>query len=118
MSVQIDVCACGAPVIFTFAFRGREFICLDCGRTYEFFGPEKVDSTPELAERHAALKAEWVENAGAQLLCDGGYHADCAKCESRRRGPHRAHATDQEIADDIAAREWLSERAKAAEARP
>lgn len=98
----------GAPLVSTFAFRGYEFICLECGRKYGWLDPEAVEATPELNERHEALRAEWVEHAGAKLLTSGSRHRDCEKCAGGEF--HLDHATPEEHEAHDRALAWLAER--------
>lgn len=100
---------CAAPLISTMAFCKYEFYCLECGTHLGFLSPIGQPGTPELTARYEALKAEWDEHAGAKLLTDDGWHADCTLCE-RRGEPHSAHATAEERAAHQAAVAWLAER--------
>lgn len=59
------------PLIATMVFRYNEFYCLECGGRFEFLAPSAETATPELNERHAALRAEWDEHAGSRLIVEG-----------------------------------------------
>ncbi len=50
---DIPVCRCGSPLVFTFEFRGYEYVCVDCGHKYGVLGVARRDVTPELAAAHA-----------------------------------------------------------------
>jgi hypothetical protein len=81
------------PLIGTGAFRGAEFFCLTCGGKFGFLAPKPAEATPELNARYEALQAEWDEHVGGKLIVGS-----------------REGATDEELAADVAAREWLAER--------
>lgn len=107
----------GAPLIWTFAFAGKEWYCLECGRAYPMFGhARREDPTPELQERLAALTAEWDEHAGTKLITPRAYRDGCAKCwrdpESNHGilESHDRHATVKELDADREARAWLATR--------
>lgn len=46
----------GEPLVATLKFRGAEFICVVCRRTYGFMAPIPKDVTPELAARQDELQ--------------------------------------------------------------
>jgi hypothetical protein len=102
------------PLIATLAFPKKEFICICCGRLYEFMfqnGPAAADPTPELDARYAELKAEWDEHVGGKLIPPRSWRLDtCDKCHSGGEY-HREHATEQELAEHEEALAWLRERA-------
>lgn len=104
---KIAMCRrCGAPLVSTMAFRQYEFYCLDCGWLCGWLDPTPGESTPELVARTEADAEEWkVLSAG--LLADGGHHKGCEPC---RKEEHRLHATEAEIAADVAARARISAR--------
>ena len=58
--------ACGEPLIATFKFRGKEFVCVECHKLWGFVDPTPVESTPELDARYQELKAKW----DASVLAD------------------------------------------------
>jgi hypothetical protein len=109
---RLSVCACGAPLIPTFHWRGKEFVCIECGRLYEFFGPQVVKTTDARWVRYEALLAEWMEHAGPKLLTPGARHEGCEKCWGNGSENHVRHATDQEKADHGAALAWLIARTR------
>jgi hypothetical protein len=43
----------------TFKFPGKEFVCVECRRTWGFVEPTPVEKTPELEARYQELKAKW-----------------------------------------------------------
>ena len=104
---HLSVCSCGAPLIGTFHWRGKEWICLECGLLYEFFGCPSAETTDKLWERFEALRGEWDEWA-QKLLTPGAKHEDCPKCWGKDADrQHIDHATAVEKADDAAATAWL-----------
>jgi hypothetical protein len=106
---RYSVCACGAPLVGTFAWPKKEWICLECGALYEFFGPGVVDATDALHDRYDALLAEWGEIA-AKLLAGGVMLSTCASCTAEHE-PHWNHATAEEKAAHHAALAALTARA-------
>jgi hypothetical protein len=107
---QMACCTrCEEPLISTMAFSRYEFYCLCCGNLLGFVEPDGKDETPEILARYEGLKAEWDEHA-AGIMPEGRFGlADCEKC-SPGAYDHRDHATGEEIAADVAAREWLKAR--------
>lgn len=118
MSERLSVCACGAPLIPTFHWRGKEWFCLECGRLYEFFGPSVVSTTPRRWARYEALLAEWEQNAGPKLLTPGARYDGCDKCWGNGGEAHEQHATEQEKTDHAAAKAWLIARSRRARLTP
>ena len=106
----MSVCHCGAPLIPTFHWRGKEWVCLECGSLYTFFGPRPIPTTDELWTRYEALLAEWEENAGSKLLTAGARRDGCSKCWGDGSEEHRGHATAEELAAHGEATAWLVER--------
>lgn len=104
-------CDGDVPLVMTFAFYGAEFYCLDCGGRFGFLDPIGRDETPDLLEAMESRKNEWAENAGLFLLVPGSGLTTCERCKA---GPdhfdHPGHATDEERAADVRAREWIKER--------
>jgi hypothetical protein len=98
------------PLIGTLAFSGYEFLCICCGERVTFFGPRRGDGDdPRLLERLAELEALWKENVGDRLLPSGRFwQDDCPKCRSDE--DHWQHITDEELAADVTAREWLRDK--------
>ncbi len=62
---------CGEPLVMTFKFPGKEFVCVECGRLWGFVDPVPKEETPELLTRIAELKAKWnaeqEEEKGASI---------------------------------------------------
>lgn len=110
MTDRIAVCSCGSPLIFTFAFSGREYYCLDCGRQEDIFA-DRVPTTARLRKRLSKLQEEWAK-IGPRLLSGGVMLKDCLTC-SMTGEPHIRHATDEERAAHTAAMERLARRVKA-----
>lgn len=112
-SRPIALCYCGAPLVSTFAFRGAEFLCLDCGAQLGFLSPRRGTPTPALCAQTAAVEAEFAAHVGGKLLIPGAWRHDCPQCEPHRaENMHVAHATDAEREADATARRWLQERRK------
>jgi len=107
---RLLVCHCGAPLIATFHWRVQEWVCIECGSLYEFFGPNSVTTTDLHWERYLALLAEWEENAGPKLLTPGARHEGCEKCWGDGSEAHEKHATAEERAAHEEATAWLLTR--------
>lgn len=97
------------PLVSTFFFPKKEFICLKCGKLWEFLQPVSAEETPELLELMEARKNEWADNARS-LLNDHSWHAGCEKCNMGSSEYHISHATDEEKKADAIARQWLEQR--------
>lgn len=63
---------CGEPLIGTFRFPGKEFVCMGCRRLWGFVEPTPQVSTPELEARYAELKAQF----DAEIAGLDGHEAD------------------------------------------
>ena len=63
---------CREPLIFTFRFQGKEFICMGCGRLWGFVEPIPAESTPELEARYRELKAKWDKEPRGTAPGGGG----------------------------------------------
>lgn len=98
------------PLVCTFAFYKKEFICLGCGTLYEWLEPKGAPDTKELTAKAKAREEEWEENAGKHLLTVGAKHTDCEKCKTSTDYSHKDHATEEEIAADEKARIWIQQR--------
>lgn len=98
------------PLISTFAFYKKEFICLRCGSLYEWMQPKAADETPELLTKMKDRETEWEDNVGKFLLTIGAKHTDCELCMTGDDYSHKDHATDEEKEADIKAREWIKQR--------
>lgn len=104
----IVVCRCGAPLIATFVFSYREWYCLECGRSYEFFDDfRRVPVTDELEAERERLIAEFVEIADP-IIVSASRRVDCERCKAG--SDHATHATPEEVAASKAAWERLRER--------
>jgi len=95
------------PLVGTFAFRGKEYICLGCGMTFTFFGPPSHEATKELASKRRDRDEEWDDN-GAALMVDDFKRVNCDQCRLAER--HQDHATRKEWDRHNAAVKWLTER--------
>lgn len=51
------------PLVFTFEFRGAEFVCMVCGRKYGYMAPKPAKDTPELRARLEELEAQYERAA-------------------------------------------------------
>ncbi len=96
------------PLVSTFDFYKKEFICLGCGGLYEWLQPRGADETPELLALMEAREAEW-ETISRGFLPIGAQLEDCAACRTSGDYSHLDHATDEERAEH----ENASERIKA-----
>lgn len=54
-------CTCGAPLIMSFLKYGYEWVCMECGKWFTYFGAKPSVHTRELEERYEALDAEYRE---------------------------------------------------------
>lgn len=107
---KIAICSvCKEPLIFTFFFSKKEFICLNCGRLYEYFGPNGAIETPELLEKMKNLKEEWERDFTPYLLTGGIMKESCETCRINYE-PHLHHATDEELEKHTDALIRLKER--------
>lgn len=50
---------CPEPLVSTFEFKYKEFLCMSCRRLYEFLSPRAAESTPELEARQKVLQAQY-----------------------------------------------------------
>lgn len=51
--------SCKEPLIMTFRFPGKEFICVCCRKLWGFVDPIPAEVTPELNARRDELVAQW-----------------------------------------------------------
>lgn len=111
---RYSVCAAdGEPLIPTFVFPFKEWICLVCGRKYEFFGAPMKERTPALRARLEELMAEWNRDyMDRGLLGPSVMLRDCETCRKEHE-PHLRHATDEERAANDDAMSRLAARAAA-----
>lgn len=86
----------GAPLIGTCIFSGAEFYCLDCGGKFGFLSPRPLESNPENDARLKEYEAEWNDNVAGKILV--GYRRD--------------NASEEAMAADKEARDWIRERVK------
>lgn len=67
MSVKMAGCPdCGEPVVATFRFPGKEFICFGCGGPFDFLQPVHIDAAPELVARRADYEHRLTATPAAQ----------------------------------------------------
>lgn len=102
----IAVCSCGEPLVMTFLFPYKEWICLEDGRLYEFLAPNRVDVTADLWNRSLELENEFKEIMRDAIPKDSR-KAGCEKCH---REDHLAHATVEERRSSDAAFSALHKR--------
>lgn len=102
---KIAMCVCGEPLVMTFLYRGKEFYCIQCGRTYAYLSPVAAEETPERLARMQELRDTFRRLVDG-IMIDGGFHEDCKECALRGEG-HSRHATDAEREADKAARRRL-----------
>ncbi len=62
---------CHAPLIWTFAFSGHEFYCLECGRRVTFFGPVELS-----AAEHQGMSGDELTRA-AGCMRPPGHRGGC-----------------------------------------
>ena len=58
---QYSVCGCGAPLVSSLEVPKMEWLCMECGRRYPFFGPSRVAATDELWERYVELRRQHAD---------------------------------------------------------
>jgi len=95
-ATTIKVCECGYPIVFTFMYAGAEYLCLNCGEGYDFFGsgislPVTVDlkTMYHYAEKkHDEIAKVWIGG--------GCFLHTCDKCNSHSEY-HIDHATNKEL---------------------
>ena len=69
---------CNNPMIFSFCIAYKEYICIPCGRSAEFFhGLEKIETTQK---KEDALKKKYESDLDRLAFTVGG--ANCGKCNS------------------------------------
>lgn len=67
---RIATCpSCSEPLIGTFKFPGKEFICVVCRMLWGFVEPTPAESTPELLARLDELREQWRAEQSKE---DGG----------------------------------------------
>lgn len=60
MSAAVRVCSTdGAPLVWTFEFKGAEYVCMQCGRTEGMLG-KRAEMTPTMAAQHDAFKDQYA----------------------------------------------------------
>ena len=96
---KINVCECGAPLIFTMAFAYNEYLCLECGSKYGMMGVDSVESTKELKYKLSLYKKLWDVLYGKNWLLPRSRFGmqGCKKCTSDN---HLEHLTEKEILKD------------------
>ena len=109
MKHDIAICDCGAPLIYTFAFSGAEYYCIECGSTHGMFEIGRAKNTPKLAQRLKQNEKKF-EVARKGLLSGGVMFRNCKKCDKTNE-PHLRHATKKEVAAHEAAIKRLNELA-------
>jgi hypothetical protein len=57
---------CDEPLVLTFEFPKKEFICVECGQLYEYFGPKRLTWTPERQARHDELAERYKAERAAR----------------------------------------------------
>lgn len=100
---------CEAPIVSTFAFRGAEWYCLDCGKTVAWFSEISLPNTKRNRERLAKREAEFDPIAHA-LLVPFSKLRDCDRCQANFDDDHCLHVNEAEIEADKQAREWIANR--------
>lgn len=105
---KIAMCACGEPLVCTFHFYKKEFVCVRCGRTYEFFGPTGADETPERIERMEENEKLWNEIEEGYLV-KGMIRRECELCSTSGDYSHKDHASKEDLEKHEAAEKRLVE---------
>lgn len=104
---RVAMCpACGDVLVCTFVWPGKEFVCMACGRLWEWLQPDGKEPTPELDAKCDARLAEWKELSDG-LVPYGMFLEGCATCHPE---PHRLHATEAELVAHEAAAKRIGER--------
>lgn len=99
MKKELKICNCGAPLLWTFLYRGAEYFCLNCGHTAGMLGAGiNVEATIKLkAERKVVEKV--FKTLRPFLIGDGSFWKDkCKKCKGRKEY-HTSHLTKREKAE-------------------
>jgi hypothetical protein len=61
----IKVCPSdGEPVVFTFEYPGKEYLCVACGWLGGIFGPREAQATEDLVARRDQVLADYEESRG------------------------------------------------------
>lgn len=55
----IATCTCGTPLVISFLKQGYEWVCMECGNWFTYFGANPSTHTDELEARYNALDAEY-----------------------------------------------------------
>lgn len=113
---KIVVCDhCGNPMIWTFAFAYKEYLCLNCGDGHGALGTETVDETPELKYKLKIYKKIWtiLYGSGWFLPRSSYQHSKCRKCkEGNERCNHNDHLSKSEILKNKVATEIFEKLTK------
>ena len=94
--LEINVCSCGSPLVYTFAFAYKEYLCLECGNTYGMMGVDSVEATPELKHKQKLYKKLWniIYGSGGFLPRSRYAKRKCKKCTGDN---HHEHLSDTEV---------------------
>lgn len=109
MTPKIAMCACGEPLVSTFVFYKKEFVCVRCGRTYEFFGPTGADETPKRLERMEENEELWNGIIDGYLTTGMVRFDDCELCRTSGDYSHKDHATEEELEKHARAEQRLND---------
>lgn len=101
---------CRDVLVSTFAWCGKEFVCLSCGSLWEWLQPVAGDETPERLARIEESKAEWVQLSEG-LISGGAMLGSCRDAGGAcAREPHLLHASAEDLAAHEAAVARIGER--------
>jgi hypothetical protein len=98
--------SCGDPLVCTFVWPGKEFVCMGCGALWEWLQPIGAAETPDLLAKCDERLAEWKEISDG-LAPHRSFFEGCETCYPE---PHRMHATEAELVAHEAAAKRIGER--------
>lgn len=103
--LKINVCSCGSPLVFTFAFAYKEYLCLECGNTYGMMGVRSVEATPELKHKKKLYEKLWniIYGVGGFFPRSPYTKIKCKKCTADNHFNHvsKTEILKNKIATDI-----------------
>lgn len=108
MKKDIAVCPhCEEPMVWTFIYRGSEWYCVACGRSYGMLSARRVEYDKKLALKSREYKRIF-RTVSKNILVPGAWYDKCKKCEVNRGPYHIQHATEEEKQKDKIARSFLT----------
>ncbi len=113
---KISVCKnCGKPLIWTFAFAYKEYLCLNCGGREGALGTDEVEETPELKYTLKLYQKMWklIYGSGWFLPRSSYQLSGCKKCkEGNEYCNHNDHLSKKEIVKNKIATEIFEKLTK------